>query len=235
MTEATADASLVEYLRPRREELVEFARALVATPSPNPPGDERAVAALVAEKLRELGVTRVETAGETEERPNLLAHVGGGGRTLILCGHLDTKPPGRPRRVATRSVRGGGRGRRAPRRGLRRHERRRRGDGLRDRRAREVRPRLRSGDARADGRRGGRLALRQPVARRDGPPRRRRGAARRAVRDRARVGGDRHRLSRRRALQGTRARDADALEHLRPAAVGERDRAHGAADRPHGS
>ena len=51
-----ADAPLVEFLRSRRDELVEFARALVATPSPNPPGDERAVAALVVEKLRELGV-----------------------------------------------------------------------------------------------------------------------------------------------------------------------------------
>src|SRR5262245_59433387 len=88
-------AALVEYLRPRRDELVDFARELVATPSPNPPGDERAVAALVDAKLRELGVTRIETAGETEERPNLLAHVGGvDGRRLILCGHLDTKPPG---------------------------------------------------------------------------------------------------------------------------------------------
>ena len=95
MTEAAADAPLVEFVRSRRDELVDFARELVATPSPNPPGDERAVAALVVEKLRELGVTRIETAGSSEERPNLLAHVGGsGGRTLILCGHLDTKPPG---------------------------------------------------------------------------------------------------------------------------------------------
>ena len=95
MTEAAADAPLIEFVRSRRDELVDFARALVATPSPNPPGDERAVAALVVEKLRELGVTRIETAGSSEERPNLLVHVGGsGGRTLILCGHLDTKPPG---------------------------------------------------------------------------------------------------------------------------------------------
>jgi acetylornithine deacetylase len=58
-------------------------------------GARGAVAALVEAKLRELGVTGVETAGASEERPNLLAHAGGGaGRTLILCGHLDTKPPG---------------------------------------------------------------------------------------------------------------------------------------------
>src|SRR6185503_4549857 len=90
----TADTALLELVRSRRDELIEFARELVATPSPNPPGDERAVAALVEGKLRELGVTRVETAGEREERPNLLARTGGQGRTLILGGHLDTKPPG---------------------------------------------------------------------------------------------------------------------------------------------
>jgi acetylornithine deacetylase len=83
------------YLRERRDELVEFAQALVATPSPNPPGDERAVAALVVDRLRTLGVDRVDVAASAEERPNVLARVGdGGGPTLILCGHLDTKPPG---------------------------------------------------------------------------------------------------------------------------------------------
>ena len=64
--------------------------------------------------------TRVETAGASEERPNLLAHAGGaGGRTLILGGHLDTKPPGDLARVGARPVRRGGRGRRAARRRLR--------------------------------------------------------------------------------------------------------------------
>jgi acetylornithine deacetylase/succinyl-diaminopimelate desuccinylase-like protein len=96
MTHAvTADAPVVEYLRARRDELVEFAQTLVATPSPNPPGDERAVAAIVTDRLHGLGVTRVETVGASEERPNVLARVGGAdGRTLILGGHLDTKPPG---------------------------------------------------------------------------------------------------------------------------------------------
>jgi acetylornithine deacetylase len=90
-----SDAPLLELVRSRRDELVEFARELVATPSPNPPGDERAVARLVEAKLRDLGVDRVETAASVEERPNLLARAGGtDGRTLILCGHLDTKPPG---------------------------------------------------------------------------------------------------------------------------------------------
>jgi acetylornithine deacetylase len=89
------EAALVAYLRERRDDVVEFARELVRTPSPNPPGDERAAAALVVAKLRELGVTRVETVGAAEERPNVLARAGSpDGRTLILGGHLDTKPPG---------------------------------------------------------------------------------------------------------------------------------------------
>ena len=43
------------------------------------------------------------------------------------------------------------------------------------------------------------------------------------------------RLARRRALQGARARHADALQHLRPAPFGECHRPDGAADRPAGS
>jgi acetylornithine deacetylase/succinyl-diaminopimelate desuccinylase-like protein len=51
---------------------------------------------LVAAKLRELGIDEVEMVGATEEHPNLIASVcsRSGGSTLILSGHLDTKPPG---------------------------------------------------------------------------------------------------------------------------------------------
>ncbi|HUY71012.1 MAG TPA: M20/M25/M40 family metallo-hydrolase [Gaiellaceae bacterium] len=92
---ATTDERLVAFLRSRRAELVAFAQALVATPSPNPPGDERAAAELVVAKLRGLGVDQVETVGATAARPNVIARVGGGeGRTVVLCGHLDTKPAG---------------------------------------------------------------------------------------------------------------------------------------------
>jgi acetylornithine deacetylase/succinyl-diaminopimelate desuccinylase-like protein len=96
-TQATVatDARVTEFLRARRDELVRFAQELVAAPSPNPPGDERAVAALVVAKLEELGIADVRTMAAMPERPNVLAHLAaGGGRTLVLCGHLDTKPPG---------------------------------------------------------------------------------------------------------------------------------------------
>ncbi len=91
-----SDEALLAFLSEREDELVEFARLLVATPSVNPPGDERAVAALVRERLAALGVTEVEQHAAAEGRPNVLARVAGsaGGPTLLLCGHLDTKPAG---------------------------------------------------------------------------------------------------------------------------------------------
>ena len=80
----------------RADELLEFARLLIATPSPNPPGDERAVAAVVVERLRALGVADVDMPGDRPERPNVIANLPGshGEPSLILSGHLDTKPVG---------------------------------------------------------------------------------------------------------------------------------------------
>ncbi len=77
-------------------EVVALTRELIAVPSENPPGDERAVAALCAERLRALGAEDVRIAGGSPERPNVLAHLPGRrpGPTLLLCGHVDTKPPG---------------------------------------------------------------------------------------------------------------------------------------------
>lgn len=79
-------------------DLIRFARALVATPSINPPGNESLVVGVVEEELRRLGLTAFERIGKEVERPNLLVHVSvpglGMARSLMLCGHLDTKPPG---------------------------------------------------------------------------------------------------------------------------------------------
>lgn len=66
----------------------------MATPSPNPPGDERKVAEVARQALAALGYRDVRTVARTDERPNLVAEVGTGARSLILNGHLDTKPPG---------------------------------------------------------------------------------------------------------------------------------------------
>lgn len=84
------------YFDGRDGEVLEFARDLIRTPSPNPPGDERAVADMVTERLRGLGIDDISIVGAEEARPNVLARLKGAapGPTLILSGHLDTKPAG---------------------------------------------------------------------------------------------------------------------------------------------
>lgn len=93
---AAAERRILAFLAEREPEILEFARDLIRTPSPNPPGDERAVADLVTARLRELGVTEVERLGARPERPNLVVRLRGSGEgpKLMLSGHLDTKPPG---------------------------------------------------------------------------------------------------------------------------------------------
>lgn len=89
------EAELLDSLAGFDDALLEFARALVATPSVNPPGDERAVAVLVQEELARHGITDVRVLADEPSRPNLIADIGPpGARTLVLTGHLDTKPAG---------------------------------------------------------------------------------------------------------------------------------------------
>lgn len=92
----TIESSLLAYLSERRDEILEFARELIRTPSPNPPGDEQAVADAVTARLAELGISDVERVGAERERPNLIVRLRGtgDGPTLMLSGHLDTKPAG---------------------------------------------------------------------------------------------------------------------------------------------
>ncbi len=90
------EEQLLTQLERWRDEIIEFTCQLVATPSPNPPGDERAVAERVVGKLRELGLTEIQVIGKDETRPNVLCRLAGRGNgpTLILNGHTDTKPIG---------------------------------------------------------------------------------------------------------------------------------------------
>ena len=79
---------------PQGLDVLDIAQELVRTPSPNPPGDERAAAALVRDLLPELQLPGARIIARNESRPNLLITLdfGPGGRHLVLSGHLDTKP-----------------------------------------------------------------------------------------------------------------------------------------------
>ena len=91
-----AGAEALAFLDRTAADQLAFARELVAVPSPNPPGDERAVADLVRRRLTLLGIDRIATVAAHPTRPNLMARIPGRapGRSLILSGHIDTKPPG---------------------------------------------------------------------------------------------------------------------------------------------
>ncbi|MFD0688050.1 M20 family metallopeptidase [Actinomadura fibrosa] len=77
-------------------DVVEMARALIRIPSPNPGGDERAVAGALTELAVDAGLPAPTVLERSSERPNLLVTLdfGPGGRHLVLCGHMDTKPIG---------------------------------------------------------------------------------------------------------------------------------------------
>ncbi|MEO2122279.1 MAG: hypothetical protein ABGY10_03035, partial [bacterium] len=83
---------LSEILDSYEDEVLEFTKELIATDSANPPGDERAVAQLLVDRLRGLGIDDVKAIGPEDERPSVLASVEGDkpGASLILSGHIDT-------------------------------------------------------------------------------------------------------------------------------------------------
>lgn len=87
---------ILHWLDEHREDLLLFAARLVATPSPNLPGDERAIVAVILSEMHRLGLTGVEIAAKEPHRPNVIYRLRGGqpGPVLMLCGHSDTKPVG---------------------------------------------------------------------------------------------------------------------------------------------
>jgi succinyl-diaminopimelate desuccinylase len=78
------------------DEVLRYARALIAAPSENPGGTEEAAAEVAGTILAELGAACTTIRSETG-RPNLVATFGVGARpTLAWNGHLDTVPVGDP-------------------------------------------------------------------------------------------------------------------------------------------
>lgn len=88
--------AVVSYLEARREQIQDFACHLIATPSANPPGNERMVSEVILRKMDELGLAGTQVVARSPERPNLIYRQQGnrGSPSLILNAHMDTKPVG---------------------------------------------------------------------------------------------------------------------------------------------
>jgi succinyl-diaminopimelate desuccinylase len=76
------------------DEVLRYARALIAAPSENPGGTEDEVADVAMGILTDLGAD-IQLVRSEEGRPSVVARVGSGGRPhLAWNGHLDTVPAG---------------------------------------------------------------------------------------------------------------------------------------------
>ncbi len=80
------------------DDVLELAAQLIRVPTPNPPGEERPLAELLAAALvrRGLEAEVLPVGGGGPLQANVLGRLRGrgGGASLIFCGHLDTVPPG---------------------------------------------------------------------------------------------------------------------------------------------
>ena len=72
---------------------VELLRQLVQIPSPNPPGDTRAIATFIARQMGAIGCeVRMVAPPEKPEALNTIASLGEGDPTIMLHAHIDTVP-----------------------------------------------------------------------------------------------------------------------------------------------
>jgi acetylornithine deacetylase/succinyl-diaminopimelate desuccinylase family protein len=73
--------------------VTDLLQALVQIPSPNPPGDTRAIAAHIADLLRAAGCTVTTPAPDVKpEAVNVIAALGSGDPVIMLHAHIDTVP-----------------------------------------------------------------------------------------------------------------------------------------------
>lgn len=88
------EAQLLARVRQFKPEMVDCCSRLLQTPSVNGVNDELALAQVMAEQARSLGLI-VQFAGENPSRPNVIISTDEQRPTgLLLIGHLDTVPPG---------------------------------------------------------------------------------------------------------------------------------------------
>jgi succinyl-diaminopimelate desuccinylase len=74
-------------------EVEEILNDLIEAPSPNPPGDCEAVAAVCLRWLDDLGIPR-RVVRAPDGTPSVIVSIGTGPRRLLVHSHYDTQPPG---------------------------------------------------------------------------------------------------------------------------------------------
>src|SRR5262245_54348633 len=93
MTFSNERAQLLAWIDAERDDLVSFLSGLVRTASPNPPGDTRAAAGVLEDRLTRRALP-VRVGAPRHELPNVVASLEGAkpGRHLVLNGHLVVFP-----------------------------------------------------------------------------------------------------------------------------------------------
>jgi len=96
MQAADMRAAIIDRTADSTADLIALTRALVAAPSPNPPGDVTAAAASAIVFLRTISGAEVERFEAAPGIVNVVARINGRrpGRRLVFNGHLDTFPVG---------------------------------------------------------------------------------------------------------------------------------------------
>ncbi len=91
---ASKESALLEWLAAHQEQIVDFCRQLIQTPSVNGENPEIALATIIAQEAQQLNLP-VAIVGDQPERPNVVVSTSDQGATgLLLVTHLDTVPPG---------------------------------------------------------------------------------------------------------------------------------------------
>ena len=88
---------LIDRVENDREELINFLRGFLRTPSPNPPGDTRQATRYITDYL-DTKCIEYQVVGPDPEKPNIVSSfkTPRQGKHLILNGHMDVFPVGNP-------------------------------------------------------------------------------------------------------------------------------------------
>jgi len=90
-----SEKSILNEIDQNKEEYVEFFRKIIQADSINPPGNEKNVAIIIEDFLKEEGI-KTEIFPFGDNRANLIAYLNDNftGKNLLYNGHMDVVPPG---------------------------------------------------------------------------------------------------------------------------------------------